>query len=180
MPGIGRERILAHGKGGAEQDRAPQAHRGLALVLRVAEVVPAVEAGGLGLVGHDARGAPLVRHGIDLAVDGGVRLHALEQRGVHHAGVDLRKVERLVDVVFQLRRIDAVMAGLGQVKARSARRPQLGNHLLVVREGDLDLDAGVLGLELLDQLIGGVGTPGEDPQRLGPGPARPGQHRGRQ
>ena len=81
-------------------------------------------------------------------------------------GVELRQVERLVDAELLLRAEDAVLARLGEVEAGALRRAELGDHLLVVRERDLDGDAGLLG-ELLHDLGRGVVGPGQEPQRLG-------------
>src|SRR3546814_444893 len=72
----------------------------------------------------------------------------------------------------------AVVARLRQVEAGAAGRPQLGDHLLVVRERHLDVDVGVLLLELLDQLVRGIAAPGQDPQCLSLRRGRRGQHGG--
>ena len=61
---------------------------------------------------------------------------------------DLRQVDRLVDAVLRLRRVDPVVARLRQVEAGAAGRAQLGDHVLVRWRGDLDVDVGVLLLEL--------------------------------
>src|SRR3546814_7453123 len=73
-----------------------------------------------------------------LTVDSGVGLNAVEQLGLHDGGVDLRQVHRLVDVVLELCRVDAVVARLRQIEAGTAGRAQLGDHLLVVGAGYLD------------------------------------------
>lgn len=80
--------------------------------------------------------------------------------------IDLRQVERLVDAVLLLRSGDAVLAGLGEVEAAASGGAQLGDHLLVVRQRDLDVDAGLL-LEHRHDVVGRIAAPGEQPQFLG-------------
>jgi len=85
--------------------------------------------------------------------------------GMKELGLDLAEVHGLVDAELLLRAGDAVLRGLGQVKAGAACGAQLGNHLFVVREGQLDVDAGFL-LELGHDVGGHVVGPGDQPQLL--------------
>ncbi|MNT85840.1 hypothetical protein D3C72_2260580 [compost metagenome] len=64
-----------------------------------------------------------MRHGIDLTFDRRVLLYPLQEVRRHLVDIDLRKVERLVDVVFELGRIDPVVARLREVIARAAGGP---------------------------------------------------------
>ena len=82
-------RFWLSGKRHAEQDGALQAHRGLALVLRIAKIAPGLDVLRHRLVGHQTGCAPLVRHGIDFAINRGVGLDAVEQLCLHCIGVDL-------------------------------------------------------------------------------------------
>ena len=67
---------------------------------------------------------------------------------------------------FLLRSEDAVLRRLRQVKTGATGGAQLGDHLLIVRERNLNLDAGFLP-ELGDDLSGYVVRPGDDLQYLG-------------
>ena len=75
----------------------------------------------------------------------------------------LRQVHRLVDAELLLRAGDAVLRRLREVEAGAAGGAQLGDHLLVVRERDLDVDAGFL-LELRDDVGRHVVGPGDEAQ----------------
>src|SRR5688572_622198 len=55
-----------------------------------------------------------------------------------------REIEWLVDAELLLRSEDAVLTRLGEIEARALSRPQLGDHLLVVGDCDLDLDPRLL------------------------------------
>jgi hypothetical protein len=108
------------------------------------------------------------RDGVDLAADGA----ALEQARVHLAGVDLRTggAELAQHVAV------GVLAHVPVVHLEDVRRAaagDLGGHFLEVgvelREGRLDRDVRVLGLEQVDGLLGEFGpvgvTPPGEPQR---------------
>ena len=61
------------------------------------------------------------------------------------------EVHRLVDAELLLRPGDAVLRRLREVEAGAAGGAELRDHLLVVRQRDLDVDAGLL-LELGDDV----------------------------
>src|SRR5438552_13644101 len=75
-------------------------------------------------------------------------------------------IERLIDAEFLLRSEDAVLRRLRQVKTGATGGAQLGDHLLIVGERNLNLDTGFVP-ELGDDLRGYVVGPGDDLQYLG-------------
>ena len=130
-----------------------------------------------------------MRQAVHLAIERGVLLGCVEHRRNEQVGLDLAHVDRLVDAELLLRSDDSVLGGLREVEPRAAGRAQLGDHLFVVRQSDLDVDASFL-LELRDDVRRDVVGPGDDlelvvlgkrgrgqPDR---GQARGGQHGGAQ
>jgi hypothetical protein len=156
------ERVLAGGEGKGQQRRALQAHGRLALVLGLAQVGVVAHLGQLG-VDHQAIGAPDVRQAVHLALQGGVLLGRSQHRRDEQVALDLGQVHRLVDLEFLLRAGDAVLRRLCQVEAGATGGAQLGDHLLVVGQRDLDGVAGFL-LELRLHLGRHVVGPGQQAQ----------------
>ncbi len=107
-----------------------------------------------------------MRDAEDLAVDRGVGLRRVQHGGNEPVGLDLREIHRLVDAELDLRAGDPVLARLGEIEAAAAGGAQLGDHLLVVRQRHLHVDAG-LGLEHVDHRVGRVTAPGEQAQGFG-------------
>ncbi|KAF5034653.1 hypothetical protein DSECCO2_593860 [anaerobic digester metagenome] len=175
LVGVEGEGVVAHGEAETDQHGPLQPVADSSLVLRVDEGLPGRGALGLRTVHHQAGGAPAEGHGVGCAADQGVLLHGFEHGGDEEFGLDLGVVDRLVDAELLLHRGDAVLAGLGQVEARAARGAQLGDHLLVVGVGHLDLDAG-LGLELVDEFLGRIALPGQQLQGVGHGRGRTDEH----
>ena len=79
--------------------------------------------------------------------------------------VDLGEIYRLVQAVLLDYRGNPVLGGLDEVESAAAGGAELGDHLLVVAEGHLDLDPR-LGGEFIDKFLGGVAGPGHDPENL--------------
>ena len=104
-----------------------------------------------------------MRQPVDLAVERRVLLRRVEHRRNEELRFDLARVHRLVDAELLLRASDPVLRRLGKVEACPTSRAQLGDHLLVVRERELDLDTGLL-LELRDDVGWHVIGPGNDAQ----------------
>src|SRR6476660_6431975 len=77
--------------------------------------------------------------------------------------LDLGEIHRLVDAELLLRADDPILRRLREVEAGSAGCTQLRDHPLVVRERDLDVDAGFL-LELRDDVCGHVVGPRDEAQ----------------
>ena len=86
-------------------------------------------------------------------------LSRLHHRRLQLAGIDAAVINGLVDVELALYTHDAILARLGQIKTGATGGPKLGDHVLVVGQGDLYINSGFF-LELGDHLIRGVATPG--------------------
>jgi len=100
---------------------------------------------------------------VEAAIKLGGVLSRLDHGRLQLAGVDAAEIDGLVDIELALHADDPVLAGLGQVKAGAAGGPQFGDHVLVVGEGDLHIDTGFF-LKLGHHIIGGIATPGYQPQ----------------
>ena len=161
---VERERVLAEGKREGHQRRAPEAHRCPALELRLAQVAVVADLRAPRVVDQPFR-TPYIGQGVQLAVERGVLAHALEQLGDELPEAHPVRVDGLVDAKFLQRRQDAVLRGLGQVEPGATGGAQLGDHLLVVRERHLHLDAG-LRPKLRDELRRHVVRPADDAQHL--------------
>ena len=112
-------------------------------------------------VDHEAVRPPEVGQRVELAVDGGIALDDAEQGRLEFIELHLAQIDRLVDLEVPLHGADAVLRGLDEIVAGAAGRPELRDHLLVVRERDLDFDAGLLG-ERRDQIRWNIIGPGQD------------------
>jgi hypothetical protein len=88
-----------------------------------------------------------------------------EHRGNEEVCLNLPEVERLVDVGFPLRTADSVLARLREIEFLALLRTQAGDHILVVRKRDLDLDT-CFSRELLLDLVRHIADPGKDPELL--------------
>jgi len=71
-------------------------------------------------------------------------LIGVEQLGQKFIQPHFARIEWLVDAEFLLRSEDAVLRRLGEVKTGAAGGAELRDHFLVVRERNLNLDAGFL------------------------------------
>ena len=125
-----------------------------------------------------------MRQAVHLAVQSRILLGCIEHRRNEQLGLDLAHVHRLVDTEFLLRTDDAVLRRLREVEPRPAGSAQLRDHFFVVRQRQLDVDAGFL-LKLRDDVRRNVVGPGDDLELVvlgepGRGQADGGQAHGQQ
>jgi hypothetical protein len=184
--------VEMHGPFVGPADRDRRDAGGLQLLRGVEQVVPGLDAGGVDarlgeqlLVGHEADLRDGVRQAVDLAVDGEGRDGARRELVlvVLHLGRDV-----LEDAGLDLRLQHAAGPAVDDVGpvARLQQRRRLGLVGLVLEVLHVDLDAGVLGLEVARDLLpdlhlGGIGLdvePFNGRLRLGqPGRQREPGHR---